>query len=133
MMTQTMSGNADMLSLEGHVYLAEQAVIQRLAEKGRGIFLGHCASEALKEKEGTVKVFIRCSDDQKKRQRILEDYGIPEMNANAVRKSFDKKRSNYYHANTAKKWDDLKNYDIALDSGVLGIEGCVNMLGGLVG
>ena len=61
--------------MEGHVFVAEQAVIQRFAEEGRAIFLGHCASEALKEKNGTVRVFIWCSDEQEKKNgfwRIME-------------------------------------------------------------
>lgn len=132
MMSQTMAGKADMVSMEGHVFVAEQAVIQRFAEEGRAIFLGHCASEALKEKNGTVRVFIWCSDEQEKKKRILEDYGIPEEEADAVRRKFDKKRSSYYHANTSKRWEDHRNYDIVLDSAALGIEGCVKVLEGLV-
>lgn len=38
MMSQTMAGKADMVSMEGHVFVAEQAVIQRFAEEGRAIF-----------------------------------------------------------------------------------------------
>ena len=40
------SGESDLLSLEGHVFVEEQKVIQKMAANGRAIFLGHCASEA---------------------------------------------------------------------------------------
>ena len=36
-------------------------------------------------------------------------------------------RANYFYADTTKKWDDLSNYDLVLDSGVLGIGGCVKV------
>ncbi|MDD6800062.1 MAG: cytidylate kinase family protein [Firmicutes bacterium] len=45
-MAKAASGNSDMLSTEGHIFVAEQAVIKRLADEGKSIFLGHCASEA---------------------------------------------------------------------------------------
>ena len=63
----------------------------------------------------------------------MEDYGIPENEMEGTRKRFDKKRANYYYANTLQKWDDLKIYDMVLDSGRLGIEGCVAALRGIMG
>lgn len=132
MMAQTNSGNVDMLTREGHIFLAEQEEIKKMAKNGRAIFLGHCASEALKGEKGVVKIFIHCSDNEEKRKRIVSDYSIPENDADRVRKRFDKKRANYYYANTARKWDDLNHYDLVLDSAVLGIDGCVSVLKGLL-
>ncbi len=34
----------------------------------------------------------------------------------------------YYYANTTKKWDDSRNYDMILDSAVLGTDTCVHVL-----
>lgn len=110
--------------------IAEQEIIKKLAANGRGIFLGHCASEALKDKKDVVKVFIRASSEEK-HKRIAADYNIAEKDIESVRRRFDKKRANYYYANTSMKWDNMKNYDIILDSSVLGIEGCVSVLKGL--
>lgn len=133
MLAQTAAGREDMLTADGHIYVKEQAVIRRLAANGSAVFLGHCAAEALKDQEGVVRVFIRCSDEQAKRRRIVEEYGILEAKADAVRRKFDKKRANYYYANTVKKWDDFRNYDLVLDSGKLGEEACVRVLCALMG
>ena len=133
MMTQTAAGNPDMLSREGHIYVAEQQVIKRLAANQPAIFLGHCASEALKEKDGVVSVFIHCSDEEAKKKRIMEEYHIPASDVDIVRRKFDRKRANYYHANTDRRWDNLKEYDLVLDSGRFGIDGCVDVLRGLFG
>jgi cytidylate kinase len=132
MMAQAHSGNSDMLTREGQIFVTEQSEIQRLAKQGSAIFLGHCACEALKEEEGVIKVFIRCSDDKQKQDRIIRDYGIKKTEVNTVRERFDKKRANYYHANTNCKWRDSGNYDIVLDTAVLGIDGCVGVLEGLL-
>jgi hypothetical protein len=132
MMAQAHNGSSDMLTKESRIFVAEQEEIQKLARQGSAIFLGHCASEALKEEEGVIKVFIRCSDDVWKQKRIIEKYGIERAETDRVRERFDRKRANYYHANTDKKWKDFRNYDIVLDSAALGIEGCVAALNGLV-
>lgn len=131
MLSRAQAGNADMLTAEGQLFVAEQQVIRELAVSGPAVFVGHCASEALKDRE-VIKVFIGCSDNQAKRMRIVEDYGIASKQAESVRARFDNKRARYYYANTARKWDDPKNYDIVLDSARLGIEGCVALLGGLL-
>lgn len=133
MMSQTVSGNGDMLTKEGHIYVAEQDVIQRFAKKSSAIFLGHCASEALKDYDDVIKVFIRCSNEEIKRQRIMDTYGIPADEIDVVRRKFDKKRSNYYSINTEKKWRDFHEYDIVLDSAAIGIERCVKILESVLG
>ncbi len=122
------SGSSDMLTNEGHIHIAEQSVIKGLADAGSAVFLGHCASEALKDRPDVLNVFIRSSDECEKHNRIVSEYGIPESEADKTRKRFDKKRSNYYYANTVLKWDEMKNYDLVLDSSRLGIDGCVEVL-----
>lgn len=129
---QAAAGKHDMLTREGHIFVAEQQVIQTFARQGRAIFLGHCACEALKDFSGVIRVFIRCSDAAARHKRIVEDYHIAPERAEATRKRFDKKRANYYSANTTKKWDNAANYDIVLDSGMLGTDGCVSALKGFL-
>jgi cytidylate kinase len=132
MMAQAHSGSSDMLTKEGQIFVAEQTEIQKLAKQRNAIFLGHCASEALKEESGVVKVFIHCSDKQMKQERIIKDYGIKKSEADSVRERFDKKRSHYYYVNTNCKWKDFSNYDVVLDSAKIGIDGCVSVLEGLL-
>ena len=130
-MSQAQSGNTDVLPMESKLYVAEHNAILSLAHNGRCIFVGHCASEALKDENGVLRVFIRADDDFK-RGRMITDYGIAEKDADAVCRRFNKKRANYYAFNTSKKWDDLTNYDMVLDSSRIGIEGCVDALAALL-
>lgn len=125
------SGDSDLLSEDGHVFVAEQAAIREFARFGRCIFIGHCAAEALKGQPRVARVFIRCSDEAARKERIMKQYGIPDGAVESTRKRYDRKRANYYNANTGKKWTDLKNYDIVLDSGIVGVNGCVEVLKGL--
>ena len=131
-MSKAAVGDSDMLMEEGHIFVAEQGVIRHFANQGSAIFIGHCAGEALKYYDGVLRVYIRCSDEEARTDRIINKYGIEAGNVDATRRKYDKKRANYYCANTAKKWNDLHNYDLVLDSGKLGIDGCVAALKGLL-
>lgn len=130
-MGRMQSGNQDMLTEEGKIFLDEQLEIRRLAMDGPAIFLGHCASEALRDQKGVIKVFIRSSDDQEVKKRIEEDYQIARDKVDSTRRYYNKKRAGYYRANTGNDWKDIKNYDLILDSAVLGIDGCVKVLKGI--
>ncbi len=130
-MSQAQAGNTDMLPIEGKLYVEEHSAISSLAQQGRAIFVGHCASEALKEENGVLRVFIR-ADDTFKKKRAIEVYGIAQQDADRVCRKYNKKRANYYSLNTARKWDDLSNYDIVLDSSRIGIEGCVKAISALL-
>lgn len=130
-MGQLNAGSSDILPTESKLYIEEHNTIISLANNGAGIFVGHCASEALKDFEGVLRVFIR-ADEKFKIKRAIENYGIEEKNAENVCKRYNKKRSNYYSFNTSSKWDDLKNYNIVLDSSVLGIDGCVEAIASLL-
>ena len=130
-MSRVNAGDPDMLTPEGKVFLDEQLEIRRRAMDGPAIFLGHCASDALKAEKGVVKVFIHSGNDEDVKRRILKDYGIAPVELEATRRYYNKKRAGYYRANTGVDWNDMKKYDVVLDSSRLGIEGCVQVLKGL--
>lgn len=130
MLCQTRSLSDEMLSSEGKVFVEEQNAIKEFASQGSAIFMGHCASEALKEYDNVIRVYVH-ADAETKKQRIMTDYGIAETNVSIAEKKNNKRRSSYYAANTQKKWNDFRNYDIVLDSSKLGIDGCVSVLAGL--
>ena len=130
-MSRVQTGNPDMLTAEGKVFLDEQLEIRRLATAGPAIFLGHCACDALKDQKGVVKVFIHSEDEEEIKARITKDYGIAPEDVESTRRYYNKKRAGYFRANTGNDWSNLKNYDVVLDSSKLGIEGCVNVLKGL--
>ena len=66
------------------------------------------------------------------RKRIAEDYGIKDSEIDSTRRYYNKKRAGYYRANTGDDWKKMENYDVILDSGMLGIDGCVSALKGLL-
>ena len=131
-MSRVQTGDPNMLTKEGKVFLDEQLEIRRLAMEGPAIFLGHCASDALRDQKGVIKVFIHSENEEEVKNRIAKDYGIAPGDVESTRRFYNKKRAGYFRANTGNEWKDLKNYDVVLDSAKLGIEGCVNILKGIL-
>ncbi|MDO5345758.1 MAG: cytidylate kinase-like family protein [Lachnospiraceae bacterium] len=127
MLSQMQTGNDVLLSPEAKVYVEEHNVIRNLAREGSAIFLGHCAAEALKEFTDVVSVYIY-GNTEEKQERIKKDYGIAENQIAFMERKNNKRRANYFFANTRKKWDDFRNYDVVLNSSRFGIEGCVKIL-----
>ncbi len=125
--SQSQTGDPDLLSQEGKLYVAETRVIRELSKSGPAIFVGHCASHALKDEQGVLRVFI-CGDEADKQQRIIQDYGIDRSSVAAECKRVNRRRSNYYSLCTQKKWTDMQNYDIVMDSSRLGLDGCADVL-----
>lgn len=129
MMSQPAGNNA--IVNESNLHIAEHKIIKKISADGPAIFLGHCAAQALSDRNGVLRVFIKADDDVKK-ERCLKEYNIGYDKIDSVIKKFNKRRANYYEMNTAVKWKDEANYDLVLDSGKLGIDGCVAAIAGLL-
>ena len=127
LMSRMDTGESNLASAESNIYLAEQKVIRELAASGPCILIGHCAAQALKDKKDVLRVFIH-ADKQTRLRRAVEEYGIAQADAPRVLKKFDKKRENYYRANTSADWKDPDEYDMMLNSARLGTDGCVEIL-----
>lgn len=119
-------GTETFLSGENRIFLEEQEVIRARAMEGPAIFVGRCAASALGDRR-VLTAFIH-ADHEVRRERAIKEYGIPANTANSVMTKFDRKRRNYYLSNTGNKWYDWNNYEMVLDSGKLGREGCAEAI-----
>ena len=123
--------SSELVSNENRIFLEEQMLIREYSMQGPAIFVGRCAASALDEKD-VLAVYVHADRECRKR-RAIEEYGVSEKMADSVVAKFDKKRRNFYSINTGKKWNDWSNYDMVLDSGRLGLEGCANVIRAALG
>lgn len=105
-------------------------VITELAEKGPCVIVGRCADYILREKADCLKVFIH-ADMAFRAERIVKIYGEREQSPEQRLRDKDKRRAAYHRFYTDMKWGHAQNYHIALDSGVLGIDRCAEIICGL--
>lgn len=131
MMAQMGNSGSNVLSTAERLNFAEVNIIKELALKGPAIFVGRCAQWALRDRNDVLNIFVH-ADYESRKKRAMEKYGVEESNIQSVLKKFDKRRSNYFNANTNGKWNDISNYHMVLDSGKVGIQKCVKIIEGLV-
>lgn len=102
-------------------------VITELAEKGPCVIVGRCADYILRDKADCLKVFIH-ADMAFRAKRIVEVYGEREQSPEERLRDKDKRRAAYHRFYTNMKWGHAQNYHLTLDSGVLGIDKCVEII-----
>lgn len=112
---------------QDQLWIIQQNIILELAEKEDCVIVGRCADYILSGKANCLKVFIH-ADINKRADRIVREYGEREQSPIQRLKDKDKRRATYYRFYTDMKWGRAQNYHIALDSGKLGIEKCVDLL-----
>lgn len=117
-------------SASDYIWNIQRKVIAELAEKGPCVFVGRCADFILKDTCDCLKVFIHASMEHRAK-RIVSVYGESDIKADKRLKDKDKRRKAYYQLYTDTEWGVAQNYTVTLDSGVLGIEKCVEIIADL--
>jgi cytidylate kinase len=114
-------------SYQDDLWALQRKIILELAEKESCVIVGRCADYILKDTSDCLNVFIH-ADMEHRAKRIVEQYGERSESPEKRLRDKDKRRAAYYQFYTDRKWAEVKNYHIALDSGVLGIDKCVEIL-----
>lgn len=102
-------------------------IVTQLAKKGPCVIIGRCGDYILRDRPDVLKVFVH-ADMAFRAKRIVEVYGQREESPEQRLKDKDKRRSTYYRFYTGRKWGQLDTYDLMLNSGVLGIEKCTELI-----
>ena len=102
-------------------------MVAQLAKKDPCVIVGRCGDYILRDRPDVLKVFVH-ADMAFRAKRIVEVYGQREESPEQRLKDKDKRRSTYYRFYTGRKWGQLDTYDLMLNSGVLGIEKCTELI-----
>ena len=115
------------MSLQDEIYFIQIRIIKALAEKEPCVIVGRGADYVLRERDDCLNVFI-VADEKSKLERAVKYYGLAEKDAASILKKKDKARYNHYKYYTDQDWGLASNYDLCLNSGLLGIDGCVEVI-----
>ncbi|MBP3780538.1 MAG: cytidylate kinase-like family protein [Selenomonas sp.] len=111
-------------TLNDKLFDSECEIIKRLADSGSCVILGRCADYVLRDRENTYSFFI-CADDKFREERgrtVYEDKSLSEL------ENEDLKRGGYYSHYTGRKWGNPKYYDLAINTGRVGLEQAADMI-----
>ena len=107
------------------VFMAQSQIIRKLEQEGPCVIIGRCSDIVV---EDGFHVFI-CANMKKRierMQRLEPDETVKKLEARM--REIDRKRRDYYQYYSGNEWGNPRNYHLSLNSGKLGIEGCVDMI-----
>ena len=96
-------------------------VIRRIADAGPAVIIGRCSDYILRDRDG-LDVFV-CAPEAFRIRRIMEREGLGEDEARSLIARKDRTRETYYNYYTFGNWGTAANYDLCIDSSLLGIDG----------
>ena len=111
---------------DGELFKLQSEVIREIAEKGPAIFVGRAADYVLRDME-CLDVFISAPVEERKKN-VAEREGISEEEAGTLIAKKDRVREDYYNFFTFGHWGVASNYDLCVDSSILGIEGTADFI-----
>lgn len=128
---QGVPGVMNGLSTADFLWNIQCGVILQLAEKGPCVIVGRNADYILKDREDVLHTFIYADMDVRA-DRIVRLYGESEKSPQARLNEKDKRRKLNYQHYTGRTWGASENYDICLDTGVIGIEKAADIIVSIV-
>lgn len=111
---------------DNRLFQIQSDVIKELAQQGPAIFVGRASDYVLREME-CLDVFISAPLEVRKKD-VAEREGISLEEAEDLIAKRDRDRESYYNYLTFGQWGVASNYDLCVDSSILGIEGTADFI-----
>ena len=115
------------LPLSESIFISEAQVIRDIAAKESAVIVGRCADYILAGRDNTINVFVYAPRETRV-NRIMARRNLSEAEALKAIATSDKERGNHYFRYTDQKWGKAQNYDICINSALMGIEKTAEML-----
>ena len=104
----------------------QSQAIRDIAAQGSAVFLGRASDYVLRDME-CLDVFI-CAPLADRVKRVVERTGMDAAEAEKYILKKEKARRDYYNFFTLGDWGVASNYDLCLDSSLLGLDGCADLI-----
>ena len=124
---QGVPGIMNGLSTADFLWNIQCSVILQLADKGPCVIVGRNADYILKDRQDALHVYV-FADAPYRAERIVRLYGDSEKTPEQRLNEKDKRRRVNYQHYTGRTWGQAQNYDLCLDTGVLGEEFCKDVI-----
>ena len=108
------------------MFRIQSEVIRSIAENGDAIIIGRCSDYILRDLK-CLDVFV-CAPLEYRINRLMESEGISADEAESLIRRKDRTRQTYYNYYTFGEWGVASNYDLCVDSSILGTEGTADYI-----
>ena len=124
---QGVPGVMNGLSTADFLWNIQCSVILHLAEQGPCVIVGRNADYILKDRPDALHAYV-FADIPYRAERIVRRYGESDKSPEQRLNEKDKRRRVNYQHYTGRDWGDVRNYDICLNSGNIGVEACADLI-----
>ncbi len=114
------------------IFFRQAEIIRKLADEGACVIVGRCADYILEKHPDLLRVFLFGELKDRVARKEAMNLEIEESDMTKHVQNTDKKRSRYYRHYTGKVWGDRDNYDLCINTSVIGINETVELLKRLV-
>lgn len=121
------AANVNDVMMSDKLYLMQAEEIKRVAVENDCVIVGRAADDILGQGIDHTSIFIG-GDYDWRLARVMEKMSLSENHARSLIKKTDKKRASYYNFYTNRVWGEARNYELCIDSSVLGIEDTAKFL-----
>jgi len=129
---QLIPPDSDEFVSDDNLFNYQAKVIRELAETESCVIIGRCADFILKDQKNVISVFVH-ADKEFSLKQAKERIGLSDKEVEKYIAKTDKYRADFYKHHTGHDWNDARNYDLCLDSGKLGFEGCLEEIKAYIG
>ena len=119
-------GSAERFLNDNRLFKIQSDVILELAQQGPAVFVGRASDYVLREMD-CLDVFITAPLEVRIKD-VAEREGISLEEAESMIAKRDRDREAYYNYLTFGNWGVASNYDLCIDSSILGIEGTADFI-----
>ena len=124
---------AILIPTDQSLFVAESAVIQRIAKEHSAVIIGRCGFHILRDNPNRISVFLH-ADRAYRVARYAERYHATGPEADKAVTKFDKQRAEYCRLFTGCDSTDARNYDLSIDTSRLdNLDQAVDLITSYVG
>ena len=109
------------------LFKIESEIMLRIARERSVVIIGRCGAYVLKGHPRHVSIFLH-ADKEFRQKRLEQFYGVSPDEALKLTAQSDKERALYHRTLTGEKWTDASRYDLVINTGKTGLDGCVGLI-----
>ena len=116
------------MPINDKLFILQSEVIKGYAKGGSCVIIGRCADYVLREEKDIFRLFIYGDIEHRKARVAARHPEIKTSQIVDVINKTDRRRASYYNFYTGNKWGKYDNYDMAINSSTLGVEGTAQLI-----
>lgn len=121
------SGSADFTPLSDQMFLAQSAIIRRIAQREPCIIIGRCADHILENEFSCINAFIYAEIGDRIR-RIQKLYNLGEDEAWEKIRKVDRARKEYYEIHTGNTWGGIESHQMIFNISLMDMKDVIDVL-----